>query len=94
MSVDIQSFETVCHQPCPDMPCYSLNAEQKAKGLAALEKTRGYLKELQLERLRVQHKKLTDEANREDTTKQRKMRISEELKRINTQAQRVNQRWA
>ncbi|MFG0773066.1 hypothetical protein ACF8PD_14670 [Vibrio plantisponsor] len=94
MSVAIQSFETACHKPCPDMPCYSLDAEQKAKGLVALQKARSYVKEVQLERLRKQHKELTAEANREDTTTQRKMRISEELKRINTQAQRVSERWS
>ncbi|AGN34195.1 hypothetical protein VPPG_00070 [Vibrio phage VD1] len=94
MSVAIQSFETACHKPCDDMPCYSLNAEQKAKGLAALQKVRSDLKESQLKRLREQHKALTAEANHEDTSQQRKMRIEFELARINTQAKRVNQRWS
>lgn len=94
MSVAIQSSKPACHRACPDMPCYSLDAEQKAKGLVALQKARSYVKEVQLERLRKQHKELTAEASREDTTKQRKVLISEELKRINTQAQRVNQRWS
>ncbi len=94
MSVAIQTSKPACHRDCPDMPFHSLNAEQKAKGLAALQKARSYLKEVQLDRLRKQHKALTDEANHEDTTTQRKMRISEELKRINTQAQRISERWS
>ena len=94
MSVAIQSSKPACHRDCPDMPFHSLNAEQKAKGLAALQKVRSDLKESQLERLREQHKALTAEANHEDTSQQRKMRIEFELARINTQAKRVNQRWS
>ncbi len=97
MSVAIQTSKPskpACHKACPDMPFHSLNAEQKAKGLAALQKVRSDLKESQLKRLRDQHKALTAEANHEDTTQQRKMRIAFELERINTQAQRISERWS
>lgn len=94
MSVATQTLEHACHMPCPDLGCYSLDAEQKAVGLAGLQKTRAYLKELQLEQLRKEHKKLTAEANHEDTTQQRRTRISQELSKISSKAQRITERWS
>ncbi len=88
------TFTEPCHMPCPDMSCYSLNAEQKAKGLAGLQKARAYVREVQLKKLRHQHQELTAEANHADTTLQRKLRIAEELKKISSQARQVQERWS
>lgn len=88
------TFTAPCHMPCPDMSCYSLNAEQKAKGLAGLQKARAYVREVQLKQLRQKHQELTAEANHEGTSLQRKLRIAEELKKLSNQARNIQERWS
>ncbi len=44
-----------CHQPCPDMPSYGLNKQQKQRGLEKLRQVRKALGEKQLAELRIQY---------------------------------------
>ncbi len=39
--------------PCPDLPCWSLNREQKERGLSALQRTRRELGERQKAKSRL-----------------------------------------
>ncbi len=94
MSVALSSFETACHRPCPDMPHHSLNAAQKAKGLACLQKVRAELYEKKvaplLKRKAELEAKLTD-VNLEQLARNR---IEREIKQINNQGQRIKERWS
>ncbi|MCG6368678.1 hypothetical protein, partial [Vibrio fluvialis] len=74
--------------------CYSLNAAQKAKGLANLQNVRHSLKERQLEPLRTKRQELVAKANHEDTRQLERARIAEEIQRIDRQAQRIQERWS
>ncbi|EKO3911109.1 hypothetical protein RC856_003830 [Vibrio fluvialis] len=94
MSVATQIFAEPCHMPCPDLGCYSLNAAQKAKGLANLQNVRHSLKERQLEPLRTKRQELVTKANHEDTSQLERARIAEEIQRIDRQAQRIQERWS
>ncbi|MGY2573183.1 hypothetical protein [Vibrio sp. C8] len=94
MSVAIQTSKPACHRACPDMPCYSLSPQQKTVGLAGLQKARETVREKLLDGLRKQHKKLTAEAELEDTSELRKRRILEELGRLQRQADRIKDRWS
>lgn len=67
----------LCHKPCPDLPCYSLNKEQKQHGLEMLEKVRKQLGEKQLEALREEY-----------PTASRAKKA-----RLNEKAQRIEQVW-
>lgn len=62
-----------CHKTCPDLPCHSLNAEQKQHGLEMLKKVRKQLGDKQLETLREEYRT----ANRA-----KKARLNEKAKRI------------
>ncbi len=94
MSVALSSFETACHKPCPDMPHHSLNAAQKAKGLACLQKVRADLREKQLQPLRQQRTELAEKAKHEDTSPLERTRLSKEIDRIDRTAQRITERWS
>lgn len=86
--------KAACHRECPDLACYSLNAEQKAQGLINLQKVRSSLKEKQLQPLRVQRKELVAQATHQDTSAVEQARISKEIRRIDSQAQRISERWS
>ncbi|OXX73284.1 hypothetical protein B9J87_06265 [Vibrio sp. V19_P1S1T109] len=94
MSVAIQNFETACHQPCPDMPHHSLNATQKQKGLACLQRVRAELREKLLEPLRKKRAELIEKANSEDTTQMKRTLIAQEINRLDMKAQRILDRWS
>ncbi len=94
MSVVLDSFETACHRPCPDMPYHSLNAAQKAKGLARLQEVRADLREKQLQPLRKQRTELATKANHEDTSTLERTRLIKEIDRIDRAAQRITERWS
>lgn len=44
------------HQPCPDLPCHSLNAQQKQHGLEMLKKVRAEVGRECLNKLREESK--------------------------------------
>ena len=94
MSVVLDSFETACHRPCPDMPHHSLNASQKSKGLECLKRVREELREKQLKPLRTQRTELANKANHEDTTPLERTRLAKEIDRIDRKAQRIQERWS
>lgn len=43
------------HRPCPDLPAYSLNREQKARGLAMLKQVKADVREGVLKKLRIEY---------------------------------------
>jgi len=58
------NIEDPIHQPCPDLPCYSLTRDQKTKGLAILKQVRETLGNKQVERLRAQAQQTSSRAKR------------------------------
>ena len=62
-----------CHKPCPDLPCYSLNSEQKKSGLEKLREVRKALGEKQLAAIRDRYA-VAD--------RQEKLRLKEKANRI------------
>ena len=79
--------------PCPDLPCWSLNREQKERGLSALQRTRRELGERQLEPLRSRRAELQAQYARSDSNAERQ-RLSREINRIDANAQDVLSRWS
>ncbi|PMK99880.1 hypothetical protein BCT90_02940 [Vibrio lentus] len=79
--------------PCPDLPCWSLNREQKERGLSALQRTRRELGERQLEPLRSRRAELQAQYARSDSNAERQ-RLSREINRIDVNAQDVLSRWS
>ncbi|MGF1840972.1 hypothetical protein [Vibrio atlanticus] len=79
--------------PCPDLPCWSLNREQKERGLTFLERTRKELGERQLQPLRLRRAKLQAQYTKSDCNAERK-RLSREINRIDANAQDVLSRWS
>ena len=61
------------HQPCPDLPAYSLNAEQKKTGLEKLHQVRKNLGEKMLADLRRQY---------DTASKAKKSQIQEKARHI------------
>lgn len=94
MSVAIENFETACHRPCPDMPHHSLNATQKQKGLACLQRVRGELREKLLAPLRKQRAELVAKAGDEETSPVKRSLLTQEINRIDAKAQRIIDRWS
>ncbi|MEZ8921625.1 hypothetical protein AB4270_05445 [Vibrio cyclitrophicus] len=79
--------------PCPDLPCWSLNREQKERGLTFLQRTRKELGERQLEPLRSRRAELQAQYARSDSNAERQ-RLSREINRIDANAQDVLSRWS
>ncbi|MFS1891804.1 hypothetical protein [Vibrio lentus] len=79
--------------PCPDLPCWSLNREQKERGLSALQRTRRELGERQLKPLRSRRAELQAQYARSDSNAERQ-RLSREIHRIDVNAQDVLSRWS
>ena len=87
--VDVPPLEN----PCPDLPCWSLNREQKERGLSALQRTRRELGERQLKPLRSQREKLKAQFSQSNCSAEQ-MRLSREINRIDANAQDVLSRWS
>lgn len=79
--------------PCPDMPCWSLNREQKERGLKLLERTRKELGERQLKPLRSKREELQAQYSKSDCRAEQ-MRLSREINRIDANAKDVLSRWS
>ncbi|WP_017630444.1 hypothetical protein [Vibrio sp. 624788] len=79
--------------PCPDLPCWSLNREQKERGLSALQRTRRELGERQLKPLRSQREKLKAQFSQSNCSAEQ-MRLSREINRIDANAKDVLSRWS
>ena len=79
--------------PCPDLPCWSLNREQKERGLSALQRTRRELGERKLKPLRSRRAELQAQYARSDSNAERQ-RLSREINRIDANAQDVLSRWS
>lgn len=43
------------HRPCPDLPAYSLNQEQKARGLEMIKQVKAQVRESVLSKLRTEY---------------------------------------
>ena len=43
------------HRPCPDLPAYSLNREQKARGLEMIKQVKAQVREGVLSKLRAEY---------------------------------------
>ncbi|KZX67033.1 hypothetical protein A3712_16215 [Vibrio sp. HI00D65] len=87
--VDVPPLEN----PCPDLPCWSLNREQKERGLTFLQRTRQELGERKLKPLRSKRAELQALYSKSDCRAE-KMRLSREINRIDASAQDVLSRWS
>ena len=93
MSEAIQEYSAPYHSPCPDMAAYSLNQEQKAKGLEKLQEVRASLKERRLNALLTERAELVAQGeSTESFTEQSKLK--RKIKLIDLEASRVKQRWS
>lgn len=79
MSEAIPVYSAPYHLPCPDMAAYSLNQEQKAKGLEKLQEVKMQVRERMLSSLRKDY----EEAE-----------TSVERSRINQRANRIKRNWS
>lgn len=77
--MSIQTFTEPCHMPCPDMAAYSLNKEQKAKGLEMLKKVKAQVREGMLSNLRKEYEQTKSPSQRS---------------RINQRANRIKRNWS
>ena len=89
----VQQKTVAAHMPCPDMNCYSLNKEQKSRGLENLAKVRAQLKEKQLQPLREEGKALQAKGQQSEDAGE-KVRITKQMKKLQDQAERIAQRWS
>ncbi|CDT98702.1 conserved hypothetical protein [Vibrio coralliirubri] len=79
--------------PCPDLPCWSLNREQKQRGLSGLQRAKKSVGERLLKPLREQRAELQDQfTNTECRAEQ--MRLSREIHRIDANAKDILSRWS
>ncbi|TMX64584.1 hypothetical protein [Vibrio rotiferianus] len=93
MSEAIPVYSAPCHLPCPDMAAYSLNQEQKTKGLEKLQEVRASLKERRLNALLTERAELVAQGESTDSfTEQSKLK--RKIKLIDLEASRVKQRWS
>tara|TARA_Y100000588_G_scaffold122336_1_gene134035 strand:+ start:532 stop:825 length:294 start_codon:yes stop_codon:yes gene_type:complete len=79
--------------PCPDLPCWSLNREQKERGLTFLQRTRKELGERKLKPLRSRRAELQAQYANTNSNIERQ-RLSREIHRIDASAQDVLSRWS
>ncbi|NOH22355.1 hypothetical protein [Vibrio europaeus] len=77
--MSIQTFIEPYHLPCPDMAAYSLNKEQKAKGLEMLKKVKAQVREGMLSNLRKEYEQTESPSQRS---------------RINQRANRIKRNWS
>ncbi|PMJ92840.1 hypothetical protein [Vibrio sp. 10N.261.55.A7] len=91
MSVEL--LENAIHRPCPDMTCYSLNSEQKSKGLERLAKVKAQLKEDQLVNLRQERQQLQSAYAKTDSPREQS-RITRLINIIDAKAIRISERWS
>lgn len=87
------SVAAIIHAPCPDMPHYSLNKEQKAKGLQNIAKVKQALREKQLAPLRAQRSDLAQQA-RECEDARLKAHIAKQIKDLDAKGERIAARWS
>ncbi|WED29026.1 hypothetical protein L3V77_24140 [Vibrio sp. DW001] len=81
------------HMPCPDLPCYSLNQDQKNRGLENLAKIREQLKNKQLQPLREEGEALRVRGKYAVETGEQ-VRIADQIKKLKKQAERISVRWS
>lgn len=79
--------------PCPDLPCWSLNREQKERGLTFLERTRKEIGERQLKSLGEKRNDLLKQFNASDSRLEQ-VRIDRELRAIDSSVKDVQSRWS
>lgn len=79
--------------PCPDLPCWSLNREQKERGLTFLERTRKELGERQLQSLGEKREGLLKQFSLSDSRSEQ-VRIDRELRAIDISVKDVQSRWS
>lgn len=89
----IPVYSDPCHMPCPDLVAYSLNKEQKAKGLENLQEVRASLKERRLNSLLSQRAKLVAQGESTDSLTEQ-LKLKREIKLIDLEASRFKQRWS
>jgi hypothetical protein len=91
--LEIQPFETLCHRPCPDLSCYSLNAEQKAAGLKNLSRVRANLRETLLAPLRTSRRELQARLKNTDIPHEA-AQLTRQIRKIDEQAVSISKRWS
>ena len=79
--------------PCPDLPCWSLNQEQKVRGLTFLQRTKKELGERQLQPLRIERKELQEKYDSSDCRIQQ-LHIARQIKSIDASAMDIQSRWS
>ncbi|MGF1696575.1 hypothetical protein L4C54_12950 [Vibrio lamellibrachiae] len=91
MSVEL--LEKAIHRPCPDMSCYSLNSEQKSKGLVRLARVKANLKESQLKNLRTERQTLSNKIKITQTPREAVL-LQKQIDDIDAKAIRISERWS
>ena len=89
LKVDVPPLEN----PCPDLVCWSLNREQKERGLALLQRTRKELGERQLRSLYQTREALLNQFNSSDDRLEQ-ARIDRELKALDFSEKDIQSRWS
>ncbi|MEZ9233270.1 hypothetical protein AB4259_19540 [Vibrio amylolyticus] len=87
------SVALAIHQPCPDLPHYSLNAEQKLEGLSRIARVKEQLKESQLKGLRVDRQNLLNQMVNAETPRLAVL-LQRQIDDIDAKANRICERWS
>ena len=86
-----KEYTVPAHMPCPDLLCYSLNHDQKQRGLENIAKVREQVKESLLQPLRKQRQML--EARRA-LTEADEIAAMKKIKKLELQIKRINALWS
>ncbi|WP_295894050.1 hypothetical protein [uncultured Vibrio sp.] len=87
------SVAAIIHRPCPDLPHFELNAEQKSAGLTRLAKVKAQLKESQLKDLRTERLRLSNQIRITDTPREAVL-LQKQIDDIDAKAIRISERWS
>ncbi|EDP59464.1 hypothetical protein [Vibrio sp. AND4] len=93
MSEAIPVYSAPYHLPCPDMVAYSLNQEQKAKGLEKLQEVRASLKEKRLDALLSERAELVAQGESTQSFIEQS-KLKRKIILIDLEASRLKERWS
>ncbi|WP_375750921.1 hypothetical protein [Vibrio sp. HN007] len=89
---DIPVYSHPSHLPCPDLMSNPLTEAQKETGLKGVQSARQHLMEIQLKPLREKTAELKERGKATDNLSEQKT-ITNEIARIQREAQRIQERW-
>ncbi|MGF1719480.1 hypothetical protein L4D20_05450 [Vibrio kyushuensis] len=87
------SVAAIIHAPCPDLPHFSLNAQQKSEGLTRLANVKANLKESQLKHLRTERQTLSNKIKITQTPREAVL-LQKQIDDIDAKAIRISERWS